>query len=113
MASLVALSSVRGGKSRLPGNLAADDAEGADKGYPVRIEIGLVGRLSHDAPYPVMGEEEAPDFLFDQFRLSGAEDHALSALVDLEFVEHEFSQPPLMPLKEKSSLAHPGHPGRY
>jgi hypothetical protein len=24
-----------------------------------------------------------------------------------------FNQPPLMPVKEKSSLAYPGHPGRY
>ena len=43
-----------------------------------------------------MGEEEAPDLLLDQFRLSGAEDGAWSALVRLEFVEHKFRLPALM-----------------
>jgi hypothetical protein len=31
----------------------------------------------------------------------------------LGVLDRDLSQPPLMPLKEKSSLAHPGHPGRY
>jgi hypothetical protein len=47
IASRVAFSSVRGEKSRLPGNLAADNAERADERHPVRVEIGLVGRFSH------------------------------------------------------------------
>lgn len=41
------LQSPRGEKARLPGNLAAGNAERADEGHPVRGEIGLVGRLSH------------------------------------------------------------------
>lgn len=45
--SRVALSSLRGGKSRLPGNLAADDAESADERHPVRIEFRLVGGFTH------------------------------------------------------------------
>jgi hypothetical protein len=31
----------------------------------------------------------------------------------LSLLEALFNQPPLMPVKEKSSLAYPGHPGRY
>jgi hypothetical protein len=38
--------------------------------------------------------------------LAGAE----AVLAELEIF---FNQPPLMPVKEKSSLAYPGHPGRY
>jgi hypothetical protein len=43
IASLVAFSSMRGGKSPLPVNLAADHAQCPDERHPVRIEIGLVG----------------------------------------------------------------------
>ena len=45
--SRTAFASLRGGKSRLPGNLAADNAERADERHPVRIEFGLVGGFAH------------------------------------------------------------------
>src|ERR1700689_5532059 len=47
-------------------------------------------------PYSVMGQEETPYLLLDQFRLSGAEDGAWSALVRIEFVEHKFRLPALV-----------------
>ena len=47
IASRVALSSFPGGKSRLPGNLAADDAKSADERNPVGVEFGLVGCFAH------------------------------------------------------------------
>ncbi len=47
IASLTALSSFRGGKSRLPGNLAADNAQSADERRPVRVEFGLVSSFAH------------------------------------------------------------------
>ena len=40
IASRVAAASRRGGKSRLTGNLAADNPEGADERHPVGIKIG-------------------------------------------------------------------------
>src|ERR1700758_2382299 len=74
IASRVATARRRGGKSRLPGNLAADDAECAYEGHPVRIKVGLVGGFSHQVPDSVMGEQQSPDFLLDQFGLAGSED---------------------------------------
>jgi len=47
IASLVAFVSLRGGKSRLPGNLAADNAECAYERHPVRVELRLVGGFAH------------------------------------------------------------------
>src|SRR6201987_1774278 len=84
IASLEAFSSFRGGKSRLAGNLAADGAERSDERHPVRVKVGLVCCLAHQVPYPVMGEEEAPDFLLDQFRFPGPEDRCRPALVCFE-----------------------------
>ena len=46
-ASRAAFASLRGGKSRLPGNLAADNAECADERHPVGVELGLVGGFAH------------------------------------------------------------------
>jgi putative transposase len=46
-------------------------------------------------------------------RVAGVVEHRPGAQVGLGHPEGLLSQPPLMPLKEKSSLAHPGHPGRY
>lgn len=68
IAGRAALSSFRGGESRLPGNLAADNAECSDERYPIRVEIGLVCGFAHQVPYPVVGQQESPDFLLDQFR---------------------------------------------
>ena len=47
IASRAAFSSFRGGKSRLPGHLAADNAERADERHSVRIEFGLVRGFAH------------------------------------------------------------------
>jgi hypothetical protein len=47
IASRAALSSFRGGKSRLPGHLAADNAESADERHSVRVEFSLVGGFAH------------------------------------------------------------------
>src|SRR5271170_81903 len=69
IASRVAAASLRGGKSRLAGNLAADNPECADEGYPVRIEFGLVGCLAHEVPYSVVSQQQAPYLLLHKFRL--------------------------------------------
>jgi hypothetical protein len=113
MASAVAQSRREGGKGRLGGDLAADDAQGAGEGEPVRVGLCLVGGLGHELSDGVVGEQEPVELLQDEVGGAGAEDDRGPALVGLDLVEGELSQPPLMPLKEKSSLAHPGHPGRY
>jgi hypothetical protein len=85
----VSFSIFRGGKIRLPGHLAADNAERADERNSVRVDIGLVGRFAHEAPYSVVSKEQAPDLLLDHFRFPGAEGHSLPALGHLQLVEHE------------------------
>ena len=47
IASRTAFVSLGGGKSRLPGNLAADNAQRADERHSVWIEFGLVGGFAH------------------------------------------------------------------
>ena len=68
IASRVAAASLRGGKSRLAGNLAADNTERADEGHPVGIKFGLVSGLAHQVPYSVMSQQQAPYLLLCKFR---------------------------------------------
>ena len=101
IASRTAFASLRGGKSRLPGNLAADNAERADERHSVRIEFDLVRGFAHQVPYAVVGKEKSPYLLLDQFWLTGAQDHPRAALVRLELIEHEFRLPALMISRSK------------
>lgn len=39
-----------GGKRRLPGDVAADDAQGAGEGDPVGVVSGVYGGLMHEVP---------------------------------------------------------------
>jgi hypothetical protein len=59
---------------------------------------GLAGDLERDGALDGCGGAVAG--------LAGAEDL-------LGVFYGDFNPPPLMPVKEKSSLAHPGYPGRY
>jgi hypothetical protein len=59
---------------------------------------GLAGELERDGPLDGAGGAVAG--------LACAEDL-------LAVFYRDLNPPPLMPVKEKSSLAHPGHPGRY
>lgn len=47
IASRAAFASLRGGKSHLPGNLAADNAECAYERHSVGVELGLIGGFAH------------------------------------------------------------------
>src|SRR5712691_8279444 len=62
-----ALASLQGGKRRLAGYLAADDAKRSHERQSVRVFAGLVRRFAHEAPDSVMSEQESPDFLPDHF----------------------------------------------
>ena len=48
MVALDAVTSRSGGKIRLVGDVAADDAKGAHKGETVRVETGFVGGMTHE-----------------------------------------------------------------
>lgn len=54
-----------GGKRRLPGDVAADDAQGAGEGEPVRIVPGIERGLVHQVPQRVVDQQEREDLLFD------------------------------------------------
>lgn len=47
-----------GGKRRLPGDMAADDAKGAGEGDPVKIVPGLGGSLVHQVLQRVVDQQE-------------------------------------------------------
>ena len=66
MASAVARFRREGGKGRLGGGLAADDAQGAGEREPVRVELCLVGGLGHELSDGVVGDEEPVELLQDE-----------------------------------------------
>jgi hypothetical protein len=61
----------------------------------------------------VVHEQQRPGFLPGQGGRASAQDAAGALDGFLQVQVRDFNQPPLMPVKEKSSLAYPGHPGRY
>jgi hypothetical protein len=96
MASAVARFRREGGKGRLGGDLAADDAEGAGEREPVRVELCLVGGFGHELSDGVVGDEEPVELLQDEVGAAGAEDGGGAALVGLDLVEGEFDFPALV-----------------
>ena len=60
--------SVSGGKSRLVGDLAADDVEGSQERKPVGVKFGSVGGFGHQLSDGVVREQKSPEFLADEFR---------------------------------------------
>jgi hypothetical protein len=87
MASAVARFRREGGKGRLGGDLAADDAQGAGEGEPVGVEFGLVGSFGHELADGVVGDQQPVEFLQDEVRGAGAQDRGGAALVGLDLVE--------------------------
>lgn len=58
---------VSGGKSRLVGDLAADDVQGSYEGEPIGVEFGRIGCVGHECSDGIVGQQQAPEFLADQF----------------------------------------------
>jgi hypothetical protein len=94
-------------------DLVAGGVQGDGEAGPVRVGArdgrGGVGECGAQG---LVGDEQGVGFLLDAVRGAGPQDAATED-GGLQLKVGGFSQPPLMPLKEKSSLAHPGHPGRY
>jgi hypothetical protein len=99
------------GESRADG--PADDADGPGEADPVGVDPGGGGGVADQRADRPAGQEVAPDLLLGQCRAARAEYLPGAAQDGLELGVRGLSQPLLIPLKEKSSLAHPGHPGRY
>ena len=91
----------------------ADKAEHGGERDQVRVDAGQGARAGGDSGDHVVHEEECPGFLPGEGPGLAAQDAAGAAEGFLQVEERDFNQPPLMPVKEKSSLARPGHPGRY
>ncbi|WP_376733885.1 hypothetical protein, partial [Streptomyces broussonetiae] len=64
-----------GGKRRLPGHVAADDAKGTGEGDPVRIVPGFESGLVHQVAQRVMDQQEREDLLFDAAWVPGTQHH--------------------------------------
>ena len=52
-----------GGKTRLPGDVAADDAQCPDERHAERVELFGVGGLIHQRADRVVGQQQRPDLL--------------------------------------------------
>lgn len=76
-----------GGKSRLGGDLAADNAHGAGEGAPVRIVSLLSCGFVHEVPHGMVNEEEREDLLLSPGRVLGAQDQTWPAQVGLDLVQ--------------------------
>lgn len=57
----------QGGKSRLVGDLAADDTQRSHERQSVRVFAGLVGCFAHELPDRIVSEQESPYLLLDHF----------------------------------------------
>jgi hypothetical protein len=63
-----------GGKRRLPGDVAADDAQSADEGDPVRIVALPQGGPVYEVPQGVVDQEKRVDLLLGPGGVLGAQD---------------------------------------
>ena len=98
---------------RLGGDVGADEAEDSGERDESRIQASGSRGAGGCGRGDVVDEQQCPGFLAGQVRGLAAQRAAGAADRPFQVEERDFNQPPLMPVKEKSSLAHPGHPGRY
>lgn len=87
---------VSGGKSRLVSDLAADDVEGSYEREPVRVEFGGVGCFGHEFSDGVVGEQESPEFLADEFRCFRSESSSRLEELGFDLFEGDLVFPPLL-----------------
>ena len=76
-------------------DVASGGVDGVGEGDRVRVEAVVVGRFVDQGTDRVVHAEVAPGLLVDPLWCAGAQDHAGSALVGLEFVEDRLDLPPL------------------
>jgi len=91
------------------GDVGADEAEDGGE----RDEPGGSGGAGGGGGHDVVDEQECPGFLAGEFGALAAQWPAGAADGSLQVKERDFSQPPLMPVKKKSSLLRPAHPDQY
>jgi hypothetical protein len=98
----------------VPGGCGGDDL-GAQRGGadPAGGDVQDGGAVRAEQPQGVLPGDGVQDLGVGAAGVRGPAGSAGAEDRDLQLAEDQFNQPPLMPVKEKSSLAHPGHPGRY
>jgi hypothetical protein len=99
-----------GGNGRLAGgaDLAADDAQTANKGEPVGVEVIVQGGLVHQPPDGVVDQQHAPDLLGDHLGGLGAQHHLGAALVGLELIQGGLKFPALLVQRRQFGGGCPG-----
>src|SRR5437773_5484881 len=90
-----ARASREGGKGRLGGDLAADQAQGAGEGDAVGVGAGVQRCLVHEGADGVADQQEAVDLLLHAARSVGAQHHAGCSLMGLELIKRSPELPPL------------------
>jgi hypothetical protein len=94
--AVVAAAGGSGGKGRWIIDLAADEADGADEADLVRVAAGVVSGPAHQLPDRVVGKQDSPHLLFDEFRGLGAEDPPGGTQVGLDLIQPGFVFPALV-----------------
>ena len=95
------------------GDMLADEGEhGGERDQP-RVGAGLDGGAGGRGRDQVVDEQQGPGFLPGELGRLAAQRPAGAADGFLQVEERDFSQPPLMPVKNKWSLAFRRIPGRY
>jgi len=95
------------------GDVGADEAEDGGERDEPGVEPGGSGGAGGGGGHDVVDEQECPGFLAGEFGALAAQWPAGAADGSLQVKERDFSQPPLMPVKKKSSLLRPAHPDQY
>ena len=95
------------------GDVGADEAEDGGEGDQARVDSGDGSGAGGRGRRDVVDEQQCPCFLAGEVRGLAAQRAAGTADGPLEVKERDFSQPPLMPVKKKSSLLRPAHPDQY
>src|SRR5438034_7860206 len=90
-----ARASREGGKGRLGGDLAADQAQGAGERDAVGAGAGVQRCLVHEGADGVVDQQEPPDLLLHAAGGVGAQHHAGCSLVGLELIKRGLKLPPL------------------
>jgi len=87
------------------GDAGADEAEDGGERDEPGVESGGSGGAGGGGGHDVVDEQECPGFLAGEFGGLAAQRAAGAADRLLEVEERDFNRPPVMPVKQKSSLA--------
>src|SRR6476660_1526858 len=85
-----------GGRTRLPGDVAADDAQGPDERHAQRVELVGVGGLIHQRADRIVGQQQCPDLLTHHLGALRAQDSVAATPAGFDLGEARFEFPALV-----------------